>query len=200
MSTPFEEMTNKELAQAVEDFGIDVEAKNPAKPNKTEYVTALNAFKEKQDAIHGKVDEAEDTEEATVDADEPTVEVDGEVVAINASKPAVLLRADLLRKERVIVTDLRESQTREPSITVSWGNRAIGNRNDLISLNGEPQYIRRGAILNLEAARLTLHEPDESGADKMQVRNRYVITRVKGFSAKELAALGAKQNMRDAKH
>ena len=52
MSTPFEEMTNAELKEACEDFGLEVKANNPAKPNKGEYVAALNEFKAAQDALH----------------------------------------------------------------------------------------------------------------------------------------------------
>lgn len=200
--TPFEDMKNDELAQLVADFNLTVDAKNPAKPNKTEYVTALNAFKAKQDASHGKKTptavEAEENE--GVEGVDYVVH-EGEKLRIHdASSTAELIRADLLRKERVIVIDLRESQTREPSLYVNWGNRVIGNKTDLVSLDGKPQYIRRGAIINLEATRLTIHEPDDTGADKMTTRNRYVITRVAGMTQRELDELAAKQNLRNSKH
>ena len=57
MSNIFEDMTNTELKEACEDFGLSVAAKNPAKPNKTEYLEALNAFKAVQDATHGVEEE-----------------------------------------------------------------------------------------------------------------------------------------------
>jgi len=201
----FEDMTNKELAELVEDFGLTVDAKNPAKPNKTEYVTALNAFKRKQAEINGleledeveTLSETPDPEEVT---EEPHVIVDGKVEYVNASSGLDLMRADLLRKERIIVTDLRESQTREPTIYVNWGNRTLGNKTDVVALDGKPQYVRRGAIQNLEGCSLTIHEADDTGRDKMIETNRYVITRVKGMTQKELTALGVKQRMRDARN
>jgi len=205
----FEDMSNKELAQLVADFSLTVEAKNPAKPNKTEYVTALTAYKAKQDAINGnEPEEIVEEAEEVVGQDTITAPTDDTDLATKVltnkgyklSSKAQLLRADLFRKERIIVTDLRESQTREPTVYVNWGNALVGNNTDVISLDGQPQFVRRGAIANLEAARLTIHEADSLGADKMIKRNRFVITRVGGMSQDELTELGVKQRMRDAKH
>jgi len=191
MNTPFEEMTNAQLKEACEDFGLEVIAKNPAKPNKSEYLTALNEFKAKQDETHAERNE----EKAKLEKTEPIK--DG-----SKRKPqskAQLMKLDLFRKERVIVRDMQESQTKDEMISVSWGNRLIGRQTDWVDLTGNAQYVRVGAINNLKEATMTVHVKTPSGGDAMERKNRFVVVPVEGLSEKELEELAAQQKMRNSK-
>lgn len=191
MSNPFEEMTNAELKEACKDFGLEVIAKNPAKPNKTEYLEALNAFKAKQDELHKDRNE----EKAKAVKAEPVT--DG-----SKRKPqstSQLMKLDLFKKDRVIVRDMQESQTKDEMISVSWGNRLIGRQTDWIDLSGEAQYIRRGAIGNLKEATMTVHTPKPNGGVSMQRKNRFVVVEVDPLTGEELEELAAQQKMRTSK-
>ncbi len=193
MSTIFEDMTNAELKEACEDFGLKVKAKNPAKPNKTEYLEALNSFKATQDEIH------KDRNAEKAVANKTTPVTDG-----SKRKPqskAQLMKLDLFMKDRVIVRDMQESQTKDEMISVSWGNRLIGRQTDWIDLSGEPQYVRRGALGNLKEATMVVHTPKkgESGGASMIRKNRFVIVQVNPLDEKEIEELRAVQAMRNSK-
>ena len=192
MSKTFEEMTNAELKEACADFGLEVLAKNPAKPNKGEYLTALNDFKAKQDATHAdRIEEKAKVEEAAPVTDGST------------RKPQSkdqLLKLDLMRKERVIVRDMQESQTKDEMISISWGNRLIGRKTDWVDLSGNPQYVRVGAINNLKEATMTIHTKTPSGGDTMERKNRFVVVPVEALSEKELEELANQQKLRNSKY
>ena len=192
----YKDMTNKELAELVKDFDLTVEAANPGKPNKTELIAALDKFKAKQDAINGIEPEVdEDEPETTV---EPTAPV---VKKPKKSSKVALIKADLLRKERVIINDNQTNQTKDEMISVSWGNRKIGVYSEYITLTGEPQYIRRGALGNLKDVTFIHHEPKANGSgDQMLVKPRFSIVPVAGMTEDELKELGNKQAMRNAKY
>jgi len=188
--TDFDDMTNAQLKEACEDFGLEVKAKNPQKPNKTEYLEALNAFKSKQDAVHGRDREEEAKVAATTPKGTPGRKVQSE---------AQLQRLELFAKERVIVRDMRESQTKDEMISVSWGNRLIGMQTDWVDLSGEPQYVRVGAIENLKDAPMIIHSPKAGGGDNMVSKKRFVIVPVEPLTDAELKALAAVQSMRNSK-
>lgn len=188
MSNPFQDMTNAELKEACEDFGLTVEAKNPAKPNKTEYLEALTAFKAKQDEIHGVDPEAEPEKVEKV--------TDGSKRKPQSS--AQLMRLDLFKKDRVMVRDMQESQTKDEMISVSWGNRLIGRQTDWVDLSGEPQYVRRGALGNLREATMVVHVSKENGAGQVR-KKRFVVVEVDNLSEAEFADLAAQQKMRNSK-
>lgn len=198
---PFEDMTNAQLKELVEDFGLTVEAANPAKPNKTELLESLNAFKAKQDAIHNPVVEekvdAEVVEEPAVTGrgiKAPTTDVK------KVSSKQELMRADLFRKERVIINDNQTAQTKEEMVSVSWGNRMIGGQTDFVPMHGEPQYVRRGALANLREANMVEHVQKERGGVEMVKRKRFSIVPVEGLTEAEITALAAKQAMRNASY
>ena len=191
MSTTFEEMTNKELKEACEDFGLTVEANNPAKPNKTEYLEALNAFKAKQDELHG-VDP-----EAVVEKEKVDKVTDG-----SKRKPqskSKLMKLDLYKKDRVVIHDNQESQTKDEMISVSWGNRLIGRQTDWVDLSGEPQYVRRGALGNLREATMVAHVAKPNGGASQVRKKRFIIVEVEAHSDQEFADLKAQQKMRNSK-
>ena len=204
----YKDMTNAELSNLAKELNVEVEAKNPGKPNKGELLAALDAFKNKQDIANGvEVDESEGTIPEDTDTEDtpPTVtpEPEGPKPIKATKKPstkAALMRADLFRKERVIVNDNQANQTKDEMISVSWGNRKIGAQTDFVSLTGEEQYIRRGALANLREATYVKHEPKPNGGDQMVITKRFVIADVEGMTQKELDELGNKQAMRNAKY
>lgn len=189
--TDFEEMTNIQLKEVCEDFGLEIEAKNPAKPNKKEYLEAIEAFKVKQDATHSDRNAEK--------------EASGRVVkGVDDSKrkpqsQSQLMKLELMRKERVIVRDMQESQTKDEMISVSWGNRMIGRQTEFVDLSGNPQYVRVGAINNLKEAPMTVHEQKSGGGVNMVQKKRFVVVPVEEMSEKELEELANVQKMRNSK-
>jgi len=193
METSFEDMTNSELKEACADFGLEVIAKNPQKPNKAEYLTALGEFKAAQDNVH-KERNAEKAE-----AEKAAPVKDG-----STRKPqskSVLTKLDLMAKERVIVQDMQETQTKDELISVSWGNRLIGMQTDWVDLSGEPQYVRRGALQNLRDATMTIQNPKKSGSGGVSKnqKKRFVVIPQEPLTQKELDQLASVQKMRNSK-
>ncbi len=189
--TEFEEMTNVQLKEVCEDFGLEVKAKNPAKPNKAEYLEVLNEFKAQQDMIHGD----RNKERASLKVAAPVT--DGS--KRKPQTPAQLVKLDLMAKERVIVRDMQEAQTKDEMISVSWGNRLIGRQTEWVDLSGNPQYVRKGAINNLKEATMTVHEQKPGGGVNMVRKNRFVVVPVDPLTEHELADLAAQQKMRNSK-
>ena len=190
-TTEFKDMTNAQLKEACEDFGLEVIAKNPAKPNKTEYLEALNSFKAKQDEIHAERNE----EKAKSEVAKPVI--DG-----SKRKPqsaAQLMKLDLFKKDRVIIRDMQESQTKDEMISVSWGNRLIGRQTDWIDLSGAEQYVRRGALGNLREATTVVHVPKAGGGASMVRKKRFVIVDVEALTEAEFDELKSVQSMRNSK-
>lgn len=191
----FEKMTNAELKELCSDFDLTVKAKDPSKPTKAEYLAALNAYKEKQDEINGIEQEREEKK---------VEESNGKPIPFKKLPKArrrALQTADLMRKERVIVIDTKTGQTPRAVISVNWGNGLIGYGNtDLINVvSGKPQYVRRGAIKNLENAIITERVQDAPDAPfRTETRARYMITPTEGLSEDEIKALANSQRMRNA--
>jgi len=186
MSKEFKDMTNAELKELCEDFDLKVEnPKTFGKPNKTEYLEVLNTFKAKQAEINGvDLSESEEVKVSTKKAQRTA---------------AQLQRDDLFRKERVIVRDMQESQTKDEMVSVSWGNRLLGRQTDWIDLSGEPQYVRRGAISNLKESHMTIHTPKAGGGASQNMRKRFVVIPVDPLTDKEFEELANQQKMRNSK-
>ena len=192
MSTVFEDMSNAELKEACEDFGLEVKAKNPAKPNKGEYVATLNEFKAIQDKLHGKEPEEDNVEDTNKSVRPSTPKR-------KPQSQAQLVKLDTMKKDRVIVRDMQESQTKDEMVSISWGNKLIGRHTDWIDLSGEPQYIRRGALYNIRDASMTVHVPRKGGGADMVRKKRFVVIDVDPLTDEELKALGSVQSMRNSK-
>ena len=192
MSNPFENMTNAELKEACEEFGLEVVANNPSKPNKAEYLKTLNDFKDTQDKIHG----VKDTDEEPAKT-EPVVKD-----ASSKRKPqtrAQLVKLDAMKKDRVIVRDMQETQTKDELISVNWGNKLIGRHTDWVDLSGEPQYVRRGALYNLRDATMSVQQPKPGGGVEMVTKKRFVVMDVDPMTDAELKQLASVQSMRNSK-
>lgn len=184
----FKEMTNKQLSEACEDFGLEVKSVNPKRPTKDEYITALEEFKVIQDEVNG------------IDAEKEAEKLKDSTSKRKVQSPAQLMKLDLFRKERVIVHDQQDNQTKDLMISVSWGNRRIGGQTDWIDLSGSPQYIRRGAINNLKEATTTIqNNKGNGGGVAYEQRKRFIIVPVEGLTEAELAELAKKQEARNAK-
>ena len=206
----YEEMTNKELQALIDDFELTLEAKNPSKPTKAELVATLTKFKREQDVLNGNIDD-EENDELVNDSNSGS---EGENTAskkeVKASKPARelsqaerkrLQMADLLRKERVLVYDVQDNQTKTPAMSVTWGNSLIGFYTDMVNLeSGKPQYLRRGALANLRDATFTRSiQEEEFGPVINQTEFRFNIKELDGLTEEEIESLAAKQKLFNSK-
>lgn len=204
----YNEMTNKELQALIDDFELTVQAKTPNKPTKAELIATLEAFKKEQNRINGIEDE-DDTENDELVGEDDSGSTKPKKVE-NVAKPAKsyskaerkkLQMADLLRKERVLIYDVQDNQTKIPAITVTWGNSLIGFYSDVINLeSGKPQYVRRGALANLRNATFTRSiQEEEFGPVKNVVEERFNIKELDGLTEEEIEILASKQKMFNAK-
>ena len=204
----YNEMTNKELQALIDDFELTVQAKTPNKPTKAELIATLEAFKKEQNRING-IDDEDDTENDELVGEDDSGSTKPKVVE-SVAKPAKsyskaerkkLQMADLLRKERVLIYDVQDNQTKTPALTVTWGNSLIGFYSDVINLeSGKPQYIRRGALANLRNATFTRSiQEEEFGPVKNVVEERFNIKELDGLTEEEIEILASKQKMFNAK-
>ena len=204
----YNEMTNKELQALIDDFELTVQAKTPNKPTKAELIATLDAFKKEQNRING-IDDEDDTENDELVGEENSGSAKPKKVD-DVAKPAKsyskaerkkLQIADLLRKERVLVYDVQDNQTKTPALTVTWGNSLIGFYTDVINLeSGKPQYVRRGALANLRNATFTRSiQEEEFGPVKNVVEERFNIKELDGLTEEEIEILASKQKMFNAK-
>ena len=204
----YNEMTNKELQALIDDFELTVQAKTPNKPTKAELIATLEAFKKEQNRING-IDDEDDTENDELVGEDDSGSTKPKVVE-SVAKPAKsyskaerkkLQMADLLRKERVLIYDVQDNQTKTPALTVTWGNSLIGFHSDVINLeSGKPQYIRRGALANLRNATFTRSiQEEEFGPVKNIVEERFNIKELDGLTEEEIEILASKQKMFNAK-
>ena len=204
----YNEMTNKELQALIDDFELTVQAKTPNKPTKAELIATLEAFKKEQNRING-IDDEDDTENDELVGEDNSGSTKPKVVE-SAAKPAKsyskaerkkLQTADLLRKERVLIYDVQDNQTKTPALTVTWGNSLIGFYTDVINLeSGKPQYVRRGALANLRNATFTRSiQEEEFGPVKNVVEERFNIKELDGLTEEEIEILASKQKMFNAK-
>ena len=204
----YDEMTNKELQALIDDFELTVVAKTPNKPTKAELIVTLNAFKVQQDIINGVEQEVVEDELAEESEEESTDKATSNesVPVVKASKPAkelsrnerkALQRADLMRKERVVIYDMQDTQTKIPAQSITWGNGLIGIHSDVVELaSGKPQYVRRGALANLRLATYTKSiQEEEYGPVEQRTEYRFSIKELDGLSEDEIANLAAQQRL-----
>lgn len=185
-----EEKTNDELKSLIDDLTdegatIDVVAKNPSKPNKTELITAIKSYYKAETDLESELESEEE------DGESPELETKKKIVVaakLPRSKRKKLQTADLFRKECVLITDTRVSQTPDKAMFVSWGNSLVGHQTDVINLEGrKPQYVRRGALENLKnATKKESYQNDKSEEIKWADTLRFMIIPAEGLSAAEL--------------
>ena len=208
MSVNYEEMTNKDLQILIEDFELTVNPKTPGKPTKAELVAVLNAYKTQQDIINGiepEVIAAEDEEELDTNVEsvsvpkpvEPKISVAKPARELSRNERKALQRADLMRKERVVIHDMQDTQTKVPAMTVTWGNGLIGIHTDVVDLaSSKPQYVRRGALANLRLSTYTQSiQEEEYGPVEQRTEFRFSIKELDGLSEDEIANLAAQQRL-----
>ena len=186
------ELERTELVEMVSMLGLKVPATNPSKPNKTELATALADYQNKHES--------------------DTLKINGEVVEVEKTAKMIrkpvpmsaleLTRKEVFRKDRVIIHDNQGNQTKDDSVTISWGNRALGGQTDIVSMNGDPQYVRVGALNNIKDAMTTIQTPKggPGGGVQKERKHRFVVVDVAGLTEDELANLADKQRLRNAKN
>ena len=184
----YDEQTNAELSSLIEDLGIDVEAKNPKKPNKAELVAALNKY----DGVDPEAEEA---------IEEPQ-EVQKKAKSAKQTKKAQYKEQynKMMKLMRVNVTSNSQSQTKpmpNQVLPVSWGNRVLGYHTDRLIL-GKPWHIRYGALLNLKNSVTTISvQNDEKNRVDTQVIPSYNIIELKSLTKPELDKMAKRQIIRD---
>ena len=201
----YEEMTNKELQALIDDFELTLEAKNPSKPTKAELVATLTKFKREQDVLNGNTENDElvndSGSEGEITVSKKEVKPSKPARELSQAERKKLQMADLLRKERVLVYDVQDNQTKTPAMSVTWGNSLIGFYTDMVNLeSGKPQYIRRGALANLRDATFTRSiQEEEFGPVINQTEFRFNIKELDGLTEEEIESLGAKQKLFNSK-
>ena len=185
----YEEQTNAELSSLIEDLGIDVDAKNPKKPNKAELVAALYKY----DGVEP----------------EKVAEVESEADVKAVVKPKKQTKAQKRREQRnkymrlirVTVTSNSSSQTKmDPKqfMTISWGNELLGYHTDRLIL-GKPWHIHYGALQNLADCEIsTSVQNDEKNRIETTVGPAYNIDKMTPLTRDELEKMAKRQIIRDS--
>jgi hypothetical protein len=189
----FKDMSHAELKELAKDFELDV----PGNASKVVLVEALDAYKIKAEALrNGEITEDEIVEDDEV-IEEPTPKKTA-AKGVSKYQKLMLQKADLTRKERVVVTDNNTAQTKETVRYVRWGNTgAIGVKVDIVRF-GKPWYVRRGALANLRKAMITERTVNELGNTVDEILPRYTIQVLPGLTKEELELLANKQAIRNA--
>ena len=184
MSKEFNEMTKKELLEVVAKHNIPVEAKLKDKPTNAEIIASIEAFNNRFDD-----GEAHEKEEAKVEEGQPKG-----LSGVTKSPKSELIKADLMRKERVVVIDTQRFQTFDEevenlTIPISFSNGVVG-ADVLVQLNGEPQYLERGIIQRLEDVKVpeTTQSVEKKSAIRTTYRKRYNVMQVGGMTDEEIDA------------
>jgi hypothetical protein len=189
----FSEMTNAELQTFCDAFDLKVTAKAAnGKPNKAELLATIEKFKAKQEEINAPriAEKAEAAEAAPV--------TDGS--KRRPQSKSELMKLDLFRKDRVIIHDQQDKQTKDELISVSWGNRMVGGQTDWVDVaSGNPQYVRRGALRNLRDATTVIQVPKGANGSEAVIKPRFIIVDVKDLTPEEFEELKNVQKMRNSK-
>lgn len=186
MSQNYEDMTNAEMKQLCEDLGLDVDAKNPAKPNKAELSAALDEY----------------YAPAAKTESEPEIEIVAEKPKETAKKKEVSLRKKQydakMKKVRVMVTSNADNQTKHQNRTITWGNRVLGHNTDIVVFE-KPWYIRQGALDNMRTATIVKHfQNDETGQPDSVVIPAYNIVELGHLTEEEIKKMARNQQVRNA--
>jgi hypothetical protein len=197
----YRSMTNAELKEILEAFELSTpKAKNPFKPNKDEIVQALMTFKRTQDKINGIEPEDGDdySEDDEENVDEPIFAPRGKPRQPSKVEKLALLKADLMRMERVMIHDSQTSQTSTAARTFTWGNKLIGIHDDVVQF-GVPWYVRRGALNNIRGAEITEYTQEEGGPMRTDTRKRFLVTDLEGWSEEDLQKYAMDQKIRNSR-
>jgi len=183
MEKTFNDLTKAELLQLCEDFDITANSKM----TNAELVALLDAYNKGEETTVGP---AETTPTKTA------------VTRTQAELPLAerikLQKADLTRKEHVIINDNQSTQTKVNVLTVTWGNTGgLGIQTDIVHFN-KPWYVRRGALANMRRATCTIPKVTETGEMGTEVIPRFSIQDLDGLNEQELKLLGNKQAIRNA--
>lgn len=202
-----DEKTNEELKTLIDNLTdegalINIDAKNPSKPNKTELITAINNYKkflagDDEDELDNELDNEGLKKSSELDTPIKKIVKASELPRSQRKKLQI---ADKFRKECVIITDTNNMQTPDKAMFVSWGNGLIGHQTDVINLEGRfPQYVRRGALDNLKnVLKRVPYQNDKTDEIKYRYEQRYLITPAAGLSEGELQKKKIEQQIKAA--
>jgi len=195
-------LNKTDLWQKIEDYGLTGMFEGKEMEDVTKAVI-IDAIMEYIDTVKEEDNKKEETKQATKGGVDLLKKYGvNHVRKLPRHVRADLQRKDLLRKECVVVHDLKTNQTTMPVIHVSWGNELIGFHTDNVILNGSVgQYVHRGAIKNLEQVTYTVTDEQKgkrmSGevASAMAVRTikRFQVIRVEGLDEQQIAKLKIEQ-------
>lgn len=194
-------MSNAELVKYCEENTIEVAAKNAGRPTKAELIASIEAVAAPttEDTPEGEGETLNDDFLAEVEAQQKEVPVE------NAAE-GKLTKAQLKKKQfkelmklgRYMITSNSDNQTKQPLITVSWGNRVTGYHTDRVIL-GKPWHVREGAIRNLRTCTIVHSEVDPATGDKNSTMiPAYNIADLGLLSVEEYKNIAEKQKLRDA--
>lgn len=180
MEKTFNDLTKAELLQLCEDFDITANSKM----TNAELVALLDAYNKGEEPKSEEIKESKKV--ATTQAELPLAE------------RIKLQRADLMRKEQVIINDNQTSQTKTDTKSITWGNTGgLGIQTDFVHFN-KPWYVRRGALANMRRATCTVPKVSENGEMGTETIPRYSIQELDGLTEQELKLLANKQAIRNA--
>jgi len=187
----FKDMSHAELKELAKDFELGL----AGNLSKDAYVEALEEYKVNAEALrNGEITE----DEVKAPKVEKVAAVKKATKGPSKFQKLRLQKADLLRKERVVVTDNNTAQTKESIRYVRWGNTGtIGIQVDIVRF-GKPWFVRRGALANLKKATITERTVNELGNTVDEILPRYTIQALPGLTPKELELLANKQAIRNA--
>ena len=179
---PFNKMNKTELVASAQALKLEDKvkeiAKDPENPINAEYVTVLEEFKASQAEANGV-----DDKPMTPDAKPGKVAkaTEAEKVAYNETAFYYLVTD---HDTSVSIDDDEENRVYE----FRWGNSRVGMTTQSVKLNGEPQYLPRGAVKTLERITYTKHYK-VNGKPAVKEVPRFKITEMpEGWSLEEFEA------------
>ena len=200
MAKTFKQMNKEELIKATESLKLTDEvkatAKDPEAITNAEYVTALEAFKAKQDEVNSDVKDEIEKEENI--PEEPAKEGKGKVMT-------KFERAKLKDvKYKYIVTDHQsgvviEDDEEGRTFPIQYGNMLKGPKNWNVGLHGNPQALPFSVAKKLEEIKMVTHIKNGKGEPVAKTQSRFRVTMVTGWTQDEIDQLKRSQNTRKFK-
>lgn len=198
MAKTFKQMNKEELIKATESLKLTDEvkasAKDPEAITNAEYVTALEAYKAKQDEVNSETKTKIEKEENK--AAEPT----GEGKTVDKFERAKLKDV----KYKYVVTDHQsgvviEDDEEGRTFPIQYGNMLKGPKNWNVGLHGNPQGLPFSVAKKLEEIKMVTHIKNGKGEPIAKTQPRFRVTKVDGWTQDEIDGLKRSQNTRKFK-
>lgn len=201
MAKTFKDMNKEELIKACDSLGLTDEvkaaAKDPEKIINAEYVTVLEAFKEKQDELN-----ADTKKEISKPENKPAKQSEeGKGKVVDKYERAKLKNV----MYKYIVTDHDASgaaiadDEEGRTFPVSYSNLQKGPKNWNVGLHGNPQALPYSVAKKLLEIPSNKHVKNAKGEPIVKSQPRFRVTQVSGWSQDEIDELKRAQNTRKFK-